>query len=159
MKRDFQQRMRQQRGVAAVETVIALPVLLLLFMATGEIGRAFMQYNTLEKGLRDGAQYLATHSLIGDTGVIEDPLPAADQDAARNLARYGNVNGTGDTLVPGYTEDMLTIDVPDESHITLAANYTYQPVLFDFLDLGNGLGVSAPVTMQASVTMRAIERF
>lgn len=151
--------MNRQRGVAAVETVIALPVLLLLFMATGEIGRALMQYNTLEKGLRDGAQYLATHTLIGDTGVIENPIPDADQDAARNLARYGNVNGTGTTLVPGYTEDMLTIAVPDENHIMLAVDYAYQPVLFDLLDLGFGSGVSPPVTMQASVTMRAIERF
>lgn len=159
MKPDLPQTINRQQGVAAVETVIALPVLLLLFMVTGEIGRAFMQYNTLEKGLRDGAQYLATHSLIGDTGVIENPIPAADQDAARNLARYGNVSGTGSTLVPGYSDDMLTIDVPDENHITLAASYTYQPVLFEFLDLGFGSGVSAPVTMQASVTMRAIERF
>ena len=40
---------RPQRGVAIIEFVITLPLLLLLLLATAEIGRALFQYNTLTK--------------------------------------------------------------------------------------------------------------
>ncbi len=145
----------RQRGIAAVETVIALPVLLLLFVATAEAGRAYMQYNTLEKGVRDAARHLANHAIAGFTTVI-DITPALEAEV-KNLARFGNVGGMGDALLPAYTADMLTVDVPDADHVTVIADYPYQPMLFDELpDFGFGGGVSMLFTMRASVTVRAL---
>ncbi|MEJ2115423.1 MAG: pilus assembly protein, partial [Gammaproteobacteria bacterium] len=60
-----------QGGLAAVEFVVILPILLLLMLASAELGRAFYQYNTLTKTVRDGARYLADNSLIGTTGLID----------------------------------------------------------------------------------------
>ena len=45
---------RGQRGIAAIEMVITLPVLLLLLVGMAELGRAFYQYNTLTKSIRAG---------------------------------------------------------------------------------------------------------
>ena len=44
---------RAQRGIAAIEMAITLPVLLLLLVGTAELGRAFYQYNELTKLLDD----------------------------------------------------------------------------------------------------------
>ena len=145
----------RQRGIVAVETAIVLPLLLFLFVATAEVGRGFMQYNTLEKGVRDAARYLATNAINGFTGVID--VTAAHETATKNLARYGNVTGTGDTLLPVYTAAMLAVDVPDANHVTVIANYPYQPMLFDNLpSFGFGPDISMLFTMRASVTVRAL---
>jgi Flp pilus assembly protein TadG len=56
---------RRCRGLAIVEFVIVLPLCLMVLMAAGEFSRAFMQYNTLEKGVRDGARYVAGKASFG----------------------------------------------------------------------------------------------
>lgn len=145
----------RQRGTVAVETAIVLPLLLFLFVATAEVGRVFMQYNTLEKGVRDAARYLANNAINGFTGVIN--ITNALDTATKNLARYGNVTGAGETLLPTYTAAMLAVDVPDADHVTVIANYPYQPMLFDNLpSFGFGPNISMLFTMQASVTVRAL---
>lgn len=145
----------RQRGIAAVETVIVLPILLLLFLATAEIGRAMMQYNTLAKSVRDGSRYLATHALDDFTTLID--ITPAKETAAKNLALFGNIAGSGSTLLPNYTVTHLSLDVPDDEHVTLIANYPYQPMLFNTLPLfGFGTDISVQFTMQTSVTMRVL---
>lgn len=147
----------RQRGLAAAEAAVVLPLLLLLFLATAELGRAFLHHNTLSKSVRDGARYLAANVVDDFTSTI-DVTPAVET-AAKNLARYGNINGTGSTLLPDYIDGHLTVDVPDAEHVTLAANYPFQPMLFNTLPtFGYGEGVNLLFTMQASVTMRAMQK-
>ena len=58
MIRDNRRQFRHtHRGIAMVEFVIVLPICLILLMATAEFGRAFMQYNTLTKAVRDDVPY------------------------------------------------------------------------------------------------------
>lgn len=145
----------RQRGLAAVETVIVLPILLLAFLATAEIGRAMLQYNTLAKSVRDGGRFLASRAIDDFTTVID--ITPAKETAAKNLARYGNIAGTGAVLLPSYADTHLNVDVPDADHVTLVANYPYQPMLFNTLPLfGFGNDISVQFTMQTSVTMRAL---
>lgn len=147
----------KQRGLAAVEAAIVLPLLLLLFIGTAELGRALMHYDTLAKGVRDGARYLATNAIDDFTSTID--VSATVETAAKNLARYGNTTGTGDTLLPNYTDAHLSIDVPDAQHVTLMANYPFQPALFNTLPtFGYGNDISLLFTMRASVTMRAMQQ-
>lgn len=146
---------RRQRGVAAIETVIVLPILLLAFLATAEIGRAMFQYNTLAKSVRDGGRYLATYALDDFTNIIE--ITPAKEAAAKNLALYGNQVGTGPTVLPDYTIEHLSIDVPNDEHVTLIANYPYQPMLFNTLPtFGFGSDIPVQFTMETSVTVRAL---
>lgn len=150
-------RPNRQRGLAAVEATIVLPILLLLFLATGEVGRAMLQYNMLEKGIRDGARYLATNAIDDNTTLIN--ITGAMATAAKNLAVYGNIAGTGSAILPDYTGADLSIDVPDAGHVTLIANYPFQPVLFNTLPTFGygGSGIPLVFTMTASVTMPAMQ--
>lgn len=146
----------RQRGVAAVETVIVLPVLLLAFLATAELGRAMFHYNTLTKSVRDGARYLSTSALDDFTNVID--ITSATENAAKNLALTGNEAGVGDTVLPGYTVAHLSLDVADAEHVSLIANYPYQPMLFNTLPtFGFGNDIPLQFTMQTSVTMRVLQ--
>ena len=88
----------KQRGVAMVEMVIVTPLLLILLIGVAEMGKALMQYNTLNKNLRDAARLVAGSALLGTTGTVQ--IDSATAVAARNLAVYGNVLGTGSPVLP-----------------------------------------------------------
>lgn len=81
----------RQKGVAAIELAIVLPLLLAIFLAVTEFGRAIYTYNTIAKSARGAARYLTTQNST-------DPLAL---DRARNLIAYGNPSGSGTPLVPG----------------------------------------------------------
>lgn len=88
----------QQRGVAAVEFAILLPMLLLIVFGITEFGRALYYYNTLVKASRDAARYVMT----------QQPGGGADA-AAQCLAVYGNTGCTGSALAPGLTTAMVSV--------------------------------------------------
>lgn len=157
MRRFTANRPDRQRGLAAVEAAVVLPLLLLLFVAAAELGRAFLDHNTLSKSVRGGARYLAANAVDDFTSTI-DVTPEVET-AAKNLARYGNIHGTGSTVLPDYIDGHLTVDVPDAEHVTLTADYPFQPMLFNTLPtFGYGDGVNLLLPMQASVTMRAMQK-
>ena len=81
--------MKRERGVALTEFALALPMLLMIMLPILEFGRAYYQYDTLAKSVRQAARYLSVRS------------PGIDVDKARNIVVYGNPAGTGSPLVPG----------------------------------------------------------
>jgi len=76
----------RQRGVALVEFAFVLPLLLVLSLASTELGRAVYRYNTTAKAVRDAVRYLSVQT------------PGTHVTEARNLIVYGNVAGTGPML-------------------------------------------------------------
>lgn len=144
-----------QAGLATVEFALILPVLLILLLATAELGRALYQYNTLTKMVFDGARYLADNSLPGTTQVIS--VTGAVNTAARNLVVYGDTGGGGAPLLTGMTASDVTVTVIDATHVRVSAQYQYAP-LMPILPLF-GLSaddVAVPTGFQAAVTMRAL---
>lgn len=87
----------KQEGVAAIEFAILVPLMMLMVFGITEFGRAFYQYNTLTKSVRDGVRYLSTQA--PDTG----------HGIAACLAVYGNQTCTGQVLVPGLSTSMVSI--------------------------------------------------
>jgi len=81
--------MRRQRGVALVEFALLLPFMLILTLSVTEIGRAYYQYNTIAKSVREAARYLSVRA------------KNVDVDKARNIVVYGNPNATGTPLALG----------------------------------------------------------
>jgi len=81
--------MKREKGVALTEFALALPMLLMLLLPILEFGRAYYQYNTIAKSVRQAARYLSMRS------------PGIDVDKAKNIVVYGNPAGTGTPLVPG----------------------------------------------------------
>lgn len=52
---------RRQRGIAAVELAIVLPLLLTIVFGVTELGRAMYQYDALTKAARSAARYLSVY--------------------------------------------------------------------------------------------------
>jgi Flp pilus assembly protein TadG len=143
-----------ERGLAAVEFAIILPVVLFIMLATAELGRALYQSNALTKAVRDGARYLADEALNATTGVIE--LDATKQSQTKNLVIYGNTPGAGAPVLPGLAPAQITITSPDPLHVRVSAAYPYQPMFALLPGLGLTPNVSTAMTLSAATTMRAL---
>ncbi len=144
-----------QRGLAAVEFVFVLPILLLLMLASAELGRAFYQYNTLTKTVRDGARYLADNSLIGTTGIIDI---TGEESNTQNLVVYGNRLGNGEPLLPGLVPGDVTVEQLDTKHIRVSVAYTYISILgvpIPSFGLGQS-DIATNFTFRAQSSMRAL---
>jgi len=132
---------RRMHGVAAVELGMMLVPLLTLTFGVTEYGRAIYTYNAIDKAARDAARHLTT--------VL--PTNPDPQGQARNLAVYGNIEGTGSPLAPGLTTAMVAIDTQDSvptgsgvvNLVTVRiSGYTYNsivtyvaPATLDFSDI------------------------
>lgn len=146
----------KEHGLAVVEFTIALPVLLTLFLATCEVGRAFLHQNTLTRAARDSARFVAAWAERGQAGTIN--LDNALVTNARNLLVYGNITGTGTPILPGLTPGMVTVRDVGGNHIAVSVSYTYQPMIAPSPpDLVRGGNILASVlNLRAEVVMRAL---
>lgn len=145
--------LRIQRGVALVETVIVLPLLLFLLISIAELGRAMYQYNTLQKTARDAVRYLADAAICDDSGVINIDGCGA-RATTRNLAVYGSpVAGT--PLLPGLNIGNVLPSSPDSTHVRVEITYSYEPIAFAAIP---GLGLASDITLPTSFTVTATMR-
>ena len=135
--------------------VIVTPLLLLLILSVSELGKAFVQQNTLNKSVRDGARQVAGLALLGTTGTV---LLTSDLIAdARNLVVYGNVDGVGGPRLPALSVDQVSVSDAGNDLVTVQANYAYTPIVGPVLQtFGIGTGPALNITLTASVTMRAL---
>lgn len=148
-------RMLRQRGTAIIEFAIALPVLLLLMLATAEIGRLLSQYNTLAKSVRDSARYVASKASGGTTRVIS--ISSTVRTAATNLAVTGNINGAGGALLPGLVSGNITIADAGGGYVSVSASYSYVPLMGStFPRLAAGGAVSFAIPLHSVVLMRVL---
>lgn len=81
--------MKRERGVALVEFTLLMPFMLILIFTVTEIGRAYYQYDTIAKSVRQAARYLSVRA------------KNVDVDKARNIVVYGNTTGSGAPLAVG----------------------------------------------------------
>ncbi len=119
--------MSRERGQSLLEFAITLPLLLLLAVGTIEFGRAFYQYNTLSKAVREAARYMASK-----------PYNSTERTNAARIAVYGNVTGTGTPILPGLTTSKIVVtpraggtSETDPPHWVKVAvtNYTFQSMV------------------------------
>ena len=75
---------RRVRGQTLVEFALALPIILLLFMALFDFGRAIFAYNTVANSARDGAR-VAIVDQSSTSGVSNAAQEAADQATGLGL--------------------------------------------------------------------------
>jgi hypothetical protein len=145
----------KQAGLASIEMVIVTPVLLLLLLGVSELGKAFMQQNTLNKSVRDAARQVSGFALLGTTGtVLLTPDLLAD---ARNLVVFGNVAGLGDPQLPEFAVNQVTVSDAGDNLVLVRADYPYIPIFGPILQtFGIGTGPDLGITLTASVRMRAL---
>jgi Flp pilus assembly protein TadG len=146
---------RHTRGLAMVEFVVVLPLCLMLLMAVGEFGHAFLQYNTLTKSLRDGARHAAHYAINGQTGVIN--LDAALMQETKNLVVYQDIAGTGAAILPGFSTNDVTVTPLGSEKVTVTASYAFRPIFGLVPGFGYGSSTTTSgLVFQAAVTMRAL---
>lgn len=144
-------KLQRQRGLAMVEFAIGAPILLLLLLAIGEFGRLLSHYSTLQQSSRDAARYLAHNALNNTTGTLN--LTAPLQATARNLAMYGTP-GISTPLLPGIA---ATVGAVGTEHIQVRVNYTFRPVIGNFLpNFWGGADIPLNVPLVATTVMRAM---
>jgi Flp pilus assembly protein TadG len=147
--------MKKQRGLAAVEFVIAIPILIVLLLSIAVFGHAFYQYNTLTKSVRDGAKYLAVNAKEGSTGVINLGQTGPDgvvSTAAKNIVVYGVAVNTGSPIISDLTTGDIEVAKVDNFHVRVTATYAYVPIVSAI----PGISLPATFTLTASVVMRVI---
>ena len=147
---------RRSAGVAAVEFVIAVPLLIFVMLAIAELGRAFVQYDTLSYSIRNSARYVSENAIVGTTGVVD---VSGAVEAAQNLAVYGTTD-VGDTpVLPGFatgpTGHVKVLNAGN-GYIEVIAAYPYQPLVGTALPMFGGGSVPTTFTMRISVIMLAI---
>jgi Flp pilus assembly protein TadG len=148
-------RARRCKGVATIEFAVCAPLLLLLMLATAELGRLAYQYNTLMKAVRDGARFAVNEAAVGTTRVVN--ITPLVRTQTRNLVVSGNANGVGSPVLPGLSVGNVTVTSDANGFVTVSASYTFAPAIGATLPtfgLGDPIDLAAPLT--ATVVMRAL---
>lgn len=141
-----------EKGLAIVEAAITLPFILMLLMATSEIGRAIYQYNAVVKSVRDAARFLAEPGTTS-TGVLA--ISEAQTATAKNLTVFGNPAGSGEPIVPGLATGDVTVGIVSAQYVQVTAQYTFQPLFGAIPMFGFGTDISLG-TYTAAATMRGL---
>ena len=145
---------RHQRGLALVEAVITLPLLLFVMLAASEFTFAFVQHTTITKAARDGARYAAEEAI---DGTLTMNVNAALIDETRRLVVYGNKAGTGTPVVNNLTVNEVTVSDVGNNNVEVTVTYPYTGILGTVLpSFGYGTDISLIFSMSATVTMRAL---
>ncbi|HEY0721816.1 MAG TPA: TadE family protein [Gammaproteobacteria bacterium] len=143
-----------QRGIAALEFLLVAPLLIMVVLAVSEMGWAFHQYQAMTRATRDGARYAASNALLGSIGIIY--LRASVIQQTSNLVVYGNVNGGGEPLLPGWSIGDITVTSPDSEHVTVSARYGYIPLVGTIPAFYGGQPLNLTFEMHSTVQMRAL---
>ncbi len=163
MRHHLMQRPRRarQRGVAAIEATIALPILFLMFYAVGEFGRLLYQYNQLNSLARNAARHLVSYTSPGDNNALRVSDAVASQ--VRNMAVTGQLSG-GTPLLRGLTTDRVTINLIEGDPLdplavdraTVSVTYDWTPIFGESIPgfFGDAVDLSWDIT--ATVTMRPL---
>lgn len=143
-------------GLAVVEMAIVLPILMLLTLAAGEFGRAFIQYSRLSHRVQSAARFVAENTLQGTTGVAV--LTDSIRTQARNLAVYGTTAVGTKPAVPYLTATDVVITVTPDGIVNVSIAYAYRPVIGDALPVfGFGQDIAtASILLKPRAVMRAL---
>jgi len=151
-------RRRQQTGTATIEMVAVTPLLLLLMLGVSEIGKGLIQYNTLNKSVREAARQVTRTALLGTTGTVA--ITGELKLEGQNLVVYGNVAPAADSQprLLGLTIDHVSVIDAGNNMVLIQANYPYVPLVGPVLEtFGYGTDIATGgFTLTASVMMRAL---
>jgi Flp pilus assembly protein TadG len=142
---------RARRGQGLVEFGLAMPFLLLIMLATIDMGQMFFTYIELRNAVREGASHAARNPC--------DDYTTVDNGAVVSITVADVVRGHGPKLTEGTTVDPIAftpattcdaIAYGSDYEVTVSAEHEFQPLTTSFLKRF-GLG---PFTMRASASAK-----
>ncbi|WP_215404270.1 TadE/TadG family type IV pilus assembly protein [Vibrio gigantis] len=114
-------RSSKQKGLAAIEMMIAMPVLLFFLVLVLELGNILIHYNVIAKSVQNGARY-AVSEVYGTKG--GSVAPTAE---IQNIVVYGK-NTVGTAILSNLSTSDVTVNAPTvDSYVRVTVNYDYVP--------------------------------
>ena len=145
-------------GIAMLEMAIVLPIVLMLMLPIGEIGRAYYQYCRLSHRVHAAAIYAAENALLDTSGIPK--IPDELELQAKNLVVFGSPSGSGVPAVPDLTPSAVDVSITDKGYVRvqLLAPYPYQSLVGGLLPMfGFGDDIStATITFNPETTVRPL---
>ncbi len=139
-------RIKNKRGMAAVEFLITLPLLLMVLTIIVEFGTAYIRYNTLSKSVQNAVRY----------SIRDSQFFIADFASIKNMVVYGKktvIDGDEPILKSFGVEDVSVVydeTDDDEKYVVVTGTYTYVPILrFLYFDKLSDLTMSSSAVMRA----------
>lgn len=140
-------RVRKEQGSALVELALILPFMVTIVFAITEFGRAYYEYNTVAKSVREAARYLSVR------------LPGVDVAKAKNIVVYGNPAGLGSPVARGLSLSNVPDptwkvegSLPTVATVTImVTGYTFRPMVGGVF----GMPLNAIVFGTIQATMRS----
>ncbi|WNC73322.1 TadE/TadG family type IV pilus assembly protein [Thalassotalea psychrophila] len=165
----------RQKGLAAIELTLILPILLFLVFVIVEFSRLLYQYNTLNQVVRDTSRYLINNARpISNNIYINDDialnanaiLTGGDFNGSHSiLPSLSNSGAVLDTTTAGknityriddvYSFNILVNDTTE--YITVSVTYFWEPIYSDLLPsfvTSKSFNLNFPLTVHYS--MRAL---
>ena len=143
-------RLRCQKGVAAVEFAIILPVLMIIIFGIIEFGLLLYDKQVITNASREGARagVVVGVSRVDDAGILD----VMDRYIANNLVTFGSTPSLNITICPGLncdpSSDRNGMDFGDELTVTVTYDY-------DFLVLPNFVAsLTGMQTLVATTVMK-----
>jgi Flp pilus assembly protein TadG len=144
----------KQSGLALVESVIAIPLVIVIMLGVAELGNAILQYNALTQFVRDGARYGSAHATQGSGNIFV--LDGVTISEITNIVVYGRITA-GSPLLQGLNPDNVTVTNMGNGNISVQANFDYQPLLIGGIpDLIRGGSIGGAFTLRAQAIMRVL---
>ena len=129
-----------QQGFAAVEMVIATPVLLFFLVLVLELGNILVHYNVISKSVQNGARY-AVSEVYGTIGGTIAPT-----SEIQNVVVYGQ-NSVGTAVLSSLTTSDVTVTPPSgDSYVRVSVTYDYVPLFLSIPFSNENFAVPLSVT-------------
>lgn len=146
---------RNDRGSAAAEMALVLPLLLIILFGSVELGNYFMNEHTLIKAVRDGSRFAARQNFTNYTACSGAPGGTVVDDT-RNVVMNGYLSG-GSTITPNISAGDITLSVscsPSEDGQDMLG--IYRSRFGGTCDGSTANGCAQVVTVSATVPYRSI---
>jgi Flp pilus assembly protein TadG len=136
-------------GTALLETIIVLPLLLIVMIGVVDYSWSLSMQATASKSMRGAARYL---SLLPGAAACSTWAKVY----AQNLAVYGNVLGSGTPLVPGWTADDTHVPITDDCAATSNCPTYFQ--VSGSIPLSTVIAALIPVPVTLTLSSQHYER-
>jgi Flp pilus assembly protein TadG len=144
----------RQRGVAVVECVIILPVVLFIMLAVAEMANAILTYNKLTQTVRDASRYIATEAGAG-SGIVQ--LTDEKIERTVNLVTYGKITAGGPTVLPNMDPNRVAVTLATDDDVSVAVTYDYQPLFVPVIPgIGGARMNGSGFQMNTEIIMRVL---
>ena len=138
------QRLRDQRGTSTLEFLVVLPTLLLIFLGSLELSRAWLTANIATNAVREGAR----------VGVVTPPPDPANPtfDNGPALTRISDVLSAANLTAASVSVTCSTTACPPDSQVQATVTINFQTVVPLFLPILGTPG--SPLVLQETARMR-----